>query len=188
MSQRLNQIAKVLHDILAEKIHQRDELEWHPTIAELSAYRKNELSPKVKERIRDHLVLCLNCSDLLLVCKDSSDLQDEFEQFLDPAQDDMAVSESDFKEFWQEVTEAELLRSIGEGLPYDLEARYQVLAKKRDSESLATSEYDELLSLTERIEWFEVRRLEALDRLARLRGLSLRAVIEELGLKPSSNA
>lgn len=92
------------------------------------------------------------------------------------------------EESGQEVDEVELTRRVGNKLPPDIESRYWVLAKKRDSESLTPSEYDELLALTERIEGFEVQRLEALARLARLRGLSLKALIEELGLQPLSNA
>lgn len=83
--------------------------------------------------------------------------------------------------------EIRLTREARKELPRTLEARYKDLAKKRDAESLTPSEYDELLDLTDRIERFEVQRLEALSRLAKLRGLSLRALIGELGLQPSPN-
>jgi hypothetical protein len=82
--------------------------------------------------------------------------------------------------------EAELTRKAQERLPREIESRYKVLAKKRDAESLTPSEYQELLRLTDKVERFEVQRLEALAQLARLRGLSLKALVKVLGLQPSN--
>jgi hypothetical protein len=82
--------------------------------------------------------------------------------------------------------EAELTRKAKERLPREIESRYKVLAKKRDAESLTPSEYQELLRLTDKVEHFEVQRLEALAQLARLRGLSLKALVKALGLQPSN--
>jgi hypothetical protein len=98
------------------------------------------------------------------------------------------TASSAVKESGQEVSEVELIRRIRKKLPQDIESRYRVLAEKRDSESLTPSEYAELLALTERIESFEVQRLEALPRLARIRGVPLKALVEALGLQPAANA
>jgi hypothetical protein len=74
-----------------------------------------------------------------------------------------------------------------ERLPREIESRYKALARKRDAESLTPVEYQELLRLTDRVERFEVQRLEALARLAQLRGLSLKALIKALGLQSPPN-
>jgi hypothetical protein len=76
--------------------------------------------------------------------------------------------------------EAELTRKAQERLPREIESRYKVLAKKRDAESLTPSEYQELLVLTDQIELFGVQRLEVLVQLAKLRGIDLDTLIEEL--------
>lgn len=80
--------------------------------------------------------------------------------------------------------EVELTRKARERLPREIESRYKVLARKRDAESLTPSEYQELLVLTDRIELFGVQRLEALVRLAKLRGLDLDILMAELDLPP----
>jgi hypothetical protein len=84
-----------------------------------------------------------------------------------------------------EADEAELTKKAQERLPREIESRYKALARKRDAESLTPAEYQELLKLTDGVERFEVRRLDALARLAQLRGLSLKALIKALGLQPS---
>jgi hypothetical protein len=189
MSSQLDKLTLALRRVLVEELHQKSP-EWHPTIEELAAYHKGEVSAEFKEGLRDHLVICPGCSDLLLACGNSSDLQAEFDLFLNPGQDDPIAleSESQIKEAWRQLNEADLMQRVRERMPRDVEARYKILAKKRDSQSLTPSEYEELLGLSERIEQFEVQRLEALARLARLRSLPLKTLIEELGLKPTSNA
>jgi hypothetical protein len=86
-----------------------------------------------------------------------------------------------------EGDEADLTKKAHERLPREVESRYEALARKRDAESLTPSEYQELLRLTDRVERFEVQRLDALARLARLRGLSLKALIKALDLQSPPN-
>jgi len=86
-----------------------------------------------------------------------------------------------------DADDVKLTKRARERLPREVESRYQALAKKRDAESLTPSEYQELLRLSDRVERFEVQRLEALTQLAQLRGLSLKSLIKALGLQSPSN-
>jgi len=80
-------------------------------------------------------------------------------------------------------TETELLMKINNGLPADVRARYRVLIKKRQEESLSEEEYEELIRLSDQTEWLQVERLEALIELAQLRGTTLDALMDSLGIK-----
>jgi hypothetical protein len=55
---------------------------------------------------------------------------------------------------------------------------------KRQSETLTPAELDELIQLTDMIEEYDSRRLAALDALARARGVTLRVVMEAIGITP----
>lgn len=79
--------------------------------------------------------------------------------------------------------EAELLIKINQGIPSDIQTYYNELITKRDIETLTSEEYRELLSLTEQIEQLQVQRIEYLAELARLRGLSLTVLMENLGIQ-----
>ena len=79
--------------------------------------------------------------------------------------------------------ESELLLGINEGLPHDVQMRYNELIAKRQAETLTPDEYEELLKLTQEVEKSEVRRVEYLAELASLRGTSLTAVMENLGIR-----
>jgi hypothetical protein len=85
-------------------------------------------------------------------------------------------------------SEASLLEQIGVGLPAEIWQRYHQLTAKRRSETLAASEHAELLELTDRVEAWNVRRLELLLQLAQLRGVPLRTLVEDLGLAPAPYA
>ncbi len=80
------------------------------------------------------------------------------------------------------------LRKINKGVSLDLQARYNELIAKRQAETLTPDEYEELLGLTQQVERLDVRRLEHLAELARLRGTSLTALMENLGIRPPSYA
>jgi DNA-binding transcriptional regulator YbjK len=86
------------------------------------------------------------------------------------------------------VQEASLLLQINQGLPTDLHQRYHILAEKRDSETLATQEYEELLQLSDRIEHLTAQRLEALINLATLRQVPLLQLMDDLGIQSPSYA
>jgi carbon storage regulator CsrA len=78
--------------------------------------------------------------------------------------------------------ETRLLISINEGVPVELTDRVASLIQKRDDCSLSVEENRELLQLADEVERRGVERLEALSKLAELRGVSLRALKQSLGV------
>ena len=80
--------------------------------------------------------------------------------------------------------EAALLQQINQGLPDDLQERFDALVARRRAETLTPQEHAELLALTERVEQTDARRLEHLVELSRLRKVPLKQLMEQLGLRP----
>jgi hypothetical protein len=76
--------------------------------------------------------------------------------------------------------EAELLLQINQGLPPEIQQRYQELIAKRRSETLTSDEYSELLRLTGTVESLEAKRVESLAELAIHRKTSITALMEQL--------
>jgi hypothetical protein len=81
-------------------------------------------------------------------------------------------------------SEADLLRKINEGAPPEMQRQYDELISKRRAETLSPQEYDELLRMTEQMEGVEVRRLECLAELARVRRTPLPTLMKDLGIAP----
>jgi hypothetical protein len=79
--------------------------------------------------------------------------------------------------------ESTLLREINRGIPSELNNRYEILADKRDEETLMESEYQELLDVADQIEVSGVKRLEALVKLAELRQVPLLQLMTDLGIQ-----
>lgn len=79
--------------------------------------------------------------------------------------------------------EAELLMHINGRLPEDVQWRYDELIAKRDAETLSDAEHEELLRLTKQVEAFDVARVEALSQLAAHRGVTLSALMRQLGIE-----
>lgn len=63
--------------------------------------------------------------------------------------------------------------------------RYHQLRGKLQAELLSEAEHQELLQLSDYREMQNAKRLEALVHLARLRGLPLRALMQQLELSPA---
>ena len=84
--------------------------------------------------------------------------------------------------------EAALLLQINSPLPADLQQHFDELIVKRDAETLDTEEYAELLRLTQQVEAFDVARLEALAKLASLRGVTLPELMRQLDIRPPADA
>jgi len=85
-------------------------------------------------------------------------------------------------------SETALLLQINEGLPTDVQGRFDQLVAKRQEETIAPEELDELKALTDRVEQHGVRRLAALDALARLRQVPLADLMDGLGITPPAYA
>lgn len=80
-------------------------------------------------------------------------------------------------------SEAELLLKINQSIPSDTQKYYNELILKRDAENLTNDEHRELLHLTEQIEKLQAQRIEYLADLARLRGITLSTLMENLGIQ-----
>jgi hypothetical protein len=79
--------------------------------------------------------------------------------------------------------ETALLRTINQSIPPALHDRYEVLADKRDDETLTEAEHQELLTICDRIEWIGVHRIEALAQLATIRQVPLPQLMTDLGIQ-----
>ena len=83
--------------------------------------------------------------------------------------------------------ETEILLAINQKLPTALLSRFDFLTKKRREGTLSEQEHSELLELSDQIEKRDLERLKLLSELAQLRGISLRALTAQLGMKPMAN-
>ncbi|MBD2604787.1 STAS/SEC14 domain-containing protein [Scytonema hofmannii FACHB-248] len=83
--------------------------------------------------------------------------------------------------------EAELLLKINQGIPGNIQRDYKELIAKRDDEILTEDEHQQLLQLTEGIEKIQAQRIENLAELSRLRGISLTALMENLGIHATNH-
>jgi hypothetical protein len=81
--------------------------------------------------------------------------------------------------------ESDLLKEINLGVSTDTWAEYHTLIAKRQAETLTETERHQLISISDRLEVANVRRMKALIELANLRGQSLAVVMQELGIPES---
>lgn len=88
------------------------------------------------------------------------------------------------------LTEEEpaLLARINQGLPEELRERLTSLRAKREGETITDAEYEELTRLTLQAEELHAERLAAMVKLARLRGVSLPALMDQLNIHFPENA
>ncbi len=84
--------------------------------------------------------------------------------------------------------EAALLEKINAGMPQNVRQRYDVLSAKRRAETLTSEEHQELLTLIDRVEQADAERARALTDLARLRKISVPALMAALGISPPDYA
>jgi hypothetical protein len=82
--------------------------------------------------------------------------------------------------------EAELLQKINVALPEMDWEYYHSLIAKRQAETITSDELDTLVSITDRLEIANAQRIQHLIELAKLRGKSLEAAMEDLGIRPAS--
>ncbi|MCP1381271.1 hypothetical protein [Runella salmonicolor] len=83
--------------------------------------------------------------------------------------------------------EAMLLKKINRSLPIEQIQRFRVLNQKRLEDDISEPEYAELLILLDKIEKLNVSRLKYLTSLARLRKVSVRELMNQLGISNSLN-
>ena len=79
--------------------------------------------------------------------------------------------------------EAEILEKINQGLAQETQQRYNELVAKRQAEMLTDAEYQELLALIDSIEQADAERVQALTKLAQLRNMSVKALMETLNIR-----
>jgi uncharacterized protein YjgD (DUF1641 family) len=77
------------------------------------------------------------------------------------------------------MTQDDLLQ-IDRKLSPEIQQRWDELLEKRDDAILTTSEYVELLQLTEVVEELNLQRMTALSQLAQERGVDLRTMVQQL--------
>jgi hypothetical protein len=82
------------------------------------------------------------------------------------------------------LSEATLLKQVNLGLSAQGWQRYHALRTKLQDETLTPTEQQELKQLTDQLEAANVRRIEALIKLAQLRNKTLDTLIDELGIRP----
>ena len=107
------------------------------------------------------------------------------------------LSSAELREFMEQITawqqqngqpfdeEATLLACIEKNshLPTAEQRRFNHLRRKRQSETLTKAEEETLQALWQKVEQMNVARLEALTKLAQLRGTDVRACMRDLGLE-----
>lgn len=76
-----------------------------------------------------------------------------------------------------------LLLKINEGLPKEIQERYNALSLKTVQETLSTAEHEELLKLVPKVEAKTVERLTYLVELAQLWKMSVDEVMEKLDIQ-----
>lgn len=81
-------------------------------------------------------------------------------------------------------SEVELVQKIQEYTSSETYERYEKLSNQLREENITTAEHQELLALTQIVEAENVERLEHLMTLAKIRKISLRAIMVELGIFP----
>lgn len=81
--------------------------------------------------------------------------------------------------------ETELLQRINASLSAIEWERYRALLAKRDAETVNAEEQAELIALSDQIENANVRRMEAVAKLARVRKTTVAELMVTLGLSPA---
>ena len=78
--------------------------------------------------------------------------------------------------------ESDLLRQINLGLPPDFWSDYRRLLRRRDEGALTPDEQAALITMSDRVEEANARRMTHVSSLARLRGVTLDSLMRTLGI------
>ncbi len=84
--------------------------------------------------------------------------------------------------------ETELFLRINRTLPPEKQERYDELRQKREDETLTESEHAELLKFVDELMTIWTDRLQAVVDLAKLRRISPRELMKQLGIEPRAYA
>lgn len=79
--------------------------------------------------------------------------------------------------------ETELLQKINQGVPPEIHSRYDELHEKMLDETLTPDEQQELIDLSDQIEFADAERLKHLILLAQLRNVTVDALMDQLELR-----
>ncbi|MEL6555450.1 MAG: STAS/SEC14 domain-containing protein [Cyanobacteria bacterium J06621_11] len=82
------------------------------------------------------------------------------------------------------TTESDLLKKINQGLPTDIQQRYDALREKLRQEELSSAEHKELLEFVDVVEQASAERLQHLIALSQLRQVSLDELFQQLDIHP----
>lgn len=82
-------------------------------------------------------------------------------------------------------SESALLRKINITIPFEIQARYDIIRAKLQKEELLECEHEELLELTAYIEHHDANRLGYLIELAHLRNVLLPQLLKDLEINPA---
>lgn len=125
-------------------------------------------------------------SDKLELIKLIADIQSE--ELLEKAKQFLKELENEMKTLNKPPAlskkETELLLKINEGLPEDIQLRYNELLAKLSEETATEAEHQELLQLLPQVEAKSVERLKYLVQLAQLWNTTVDEVMDRLGIKP----
>ena len=91
--------------------------------------------------------------------------------------------ELEFDEVIKGVEEAELFRKIKQGVQFEVRSRYGELHEKMLDKTLTPDEQQELIELSDQIQFADAERLHQLIRLAALRKVRVDILMDELGLQ-----
>jgi hypothetical protein len=77
-----------------------------------------------------------------------------------------------------------LVSKINQGFPIFFWDKYKELLHKRNDNTLSNEEYTELLKYSDTVEAKDAERAEYLVELAQIRNVSVKSLVQTLGLKP----
>ena len=84
--------------------------------------------------------------------------------------------------------EANLLQQINVGLPPEVWIEYRELIERRRAGTMTAEEQARAIAISDQLEAASVRRLRALTELAALRGTTVDALTDALGIRAPSDA
>lgn len=96
--------------------------------------------------------------------------------------DHVLMEQAERKSLHLTSTEAALLTRINQSLPPYMNERFSSLRQKRETNSIGDEEYSELTLLADKAEEIHAERMVAMVELAKLRGLSLLELMNQLGI------